>query len=940
MKRKPHYMLEGDSWSVSKCLRVIRPLGSRLKAFRDQIHIYPSIIIPKEEASIGDWGSYLASWSTSCVRRLPVYTRRAMLNKSQRSTVIKQKKTVYIESDGSSDGADSESDEEFQMGLPTPPVWKKSGRKKRKIDSDPFSDDTSIEPSPVSCDNILYHIKSWVTEEAYSNYIDIFKAFKHFLSQFDDLTPSKLIYMSAFEVGRCIIYTEYEVEEISWYESFVSIDLYRHWVCLGHGIGLLIQNSKELDSLLIVLCSYCVEIEAFGLARLLLDAYVNVIDPTKFWINFNTLQYIRSTCKAEPNTFLKWISNQKRFVSNDSQLYIGSDQFYSLLYSETSNVVYPAKLINNALYSIVSKPQKKMSITFLKNLFSELLFCFINICKEGDIEGRVKTIAQQLVSIIPRGRSFYNLRLAFQLYACVLEQNYYNSIIDDNDPVHFIRLPPLPNVDENIDNLSEQIISIVEDSNIIIRIASIVLPFNSKLALIIAGAYLEKSPFTPEVKIWIEELGAVLSNSIEDLEEDIQSQTPWSSPTKNSHPNDLDAWVKDNTLISDRCRVSLRERRPYNDQVKSDNTPITISSSNDRNLSPSGKSINVVSNIRNSLTSTSGNESILCEINDIFSNNEYENEDNEIYLNNILSDDHDQLAFPKMKQPSSTISNKIEKTNKEKAFNGRLRNSNKSTRKTSNRTKKSRHPDQNIDDKLYGSKNDRIPRRVSERLKDKNHISYEESESDDNLEIYTSNRKESKRIRKLKIENQDYLKQDSDDDPLISLETGPISRRVSNRVKHTKHISYNEESSSESNDENNIDSKSSKLKVRIIRTLGNRAKRNGVKVKDSEMSDIQPETSFGNHHHINSSSKLDLGSTGVEVQDKTARIRASKIIENRSNNNNIRSELEDNSIDDIVPSRRTRSHFREKNKRKSTNSDSVFDDHIQAVKRRKRRTTS
>ncbi len=613
-------------WSTAKCRRAIRPLSSRLKAFHDQINTYSSAYIDskqniKIENKCFPWGSNTNQIHEEEVIGRNIYGKRKRRkdNFASHITVNNVFSPIVVNVEENKTRNKREINE-----FDKTPIHTYDNKRLSLLNQTPYNQTWNFNTNqPLTSDLFLFHQKKWVSEEESEGYTEIFTSFKRFLAYTYKGSAIKLTEKSAFQIGRCITYTEDYIEDVDWYEYSVLMSQYRQFIVLGQGIGLIIKYSSDILSLLPVLTLYCCEINAIELSRLMFESYLKLIDDELFWIDFKMIIYLQERTRMDKSIILQascgkinlHLHSHLNLNLNgngnrkDIEKIINNENFYDILNWDLDNkcdfkyqinlILFSIKALHDNYFSKKSKYHNNVLSSTdyeekqenIHGILERTLRVFITYCSNewlnpslnnNDI---IKKSIKRLLSYLSKIAAydyFSNLISAFKL--CIYGMNY---IIRRRSDDLFLHSLPTPSnaknndsfdteekpIDDSID-LIELIISFTGNNLSVIK--SIVELLISNHNILLASALSQQ---------FINKFGSLESITWHDK---IESQIIKELNKNNDNDKlifleSLGAWIEKKTPIKPRhiLRTRKRKLRSFNDKNDNNNDPRSSSNNDD-----------------------------------------------------------------------------------------------------------------------------------------------------------------------------------------------------------------------------------------------------------------------------------------------------------------------------------------------------------------------
>ncbi|KAK9461299.1 uncharacterized protein V1516DRAFT_675579 [Lipomyces oligophaga] len=290
------------SWSTTKCLRVIRPLASKLNACKALIESHPSLVNSHLNANINDGKTF----SSKCYDN---YSYSSTFRSNEYC-----KKLARIQSRSGSK----------RYSARTLPKMERVRNIENKV--------------RISSEFLLSDLGSKVSQDLFSAYRVIHEAYYHFLLQ-AYIPPRSLSQQCAIDVGKCVVHTRDSVFAQEWYDSTAATKLYKRFIAIGHGVSLICSEAQMCRYLLPVLILDSVELNALDMALLIFKSLLEVtpisdiIDQAEFFLEMS------KKINAQPNVLLEYLTAKISVITLTHPKFIWLFTQLTMLSAESSDTV-------------------------------------------------------------------------------------------------------------------------------------------------------------------------------------------------------------------------------------------------------------------------------------------------------------------------------------------------------------------------------------------------------------------------------------------------------------------------------------------------------------------------------------------------------------------------------------------------------------------------
>lgn len=362
-------------------------------------------------------------------------------------------------------------------------------------------------------DRIIESCRDNLSEEIYKNYKQVIQAFNQFMLQIHTHEDSnKLTSKSAFEVGRCVVYTQGDYEEIEWHQALDMFgDRYRRWVALGTGVGTIINHSYEYRHIIPLLISDCTSAQAKNIGKVLLRSLIDCLPEPELW---DRLNIILKLIELTDDSIIYLLERIKE--TNHIMAYKG--ETFSILKKYTSGCSLFD--LENFILCILKRHQhfKKTDQDFY--FVVKLLEIYFDRC---DVPSG-KTVRKVLKRIPTKNdEDFIGLRRTLQLYINYREGAKWLSINEK---------------DTRNEQLVHSILALVKNPQLFMGLVEYILPCYPEFASSISSRYVSKGKVGLSVILWQDSLeNKVMRDSAGD-ENYSQAFGIWTNNDSNSASTD------------------------------------------------------------------------------------------------------------------------------------------------------------------------------------------------------------------------------------------------------------------------------------------------------------------------------------------------------------------------------------------------------------------
>lgn len=248
-------------------------------------------------------------------------------------------------------------------------------------------------------DHVLEACKEQLSEEICDHYQNVSQAFRQFIFQtYVHEEERKLCARSAFEIGRCVVHTEGEYQEIEWHASLdIFGDRFRRWVALGTGVGTMIKHCYIYRHIFPMIIVECVDIGSRNIGRMLLRSLIENLPEQEIWDRIRTiLRLIELT-----NDSMTTLFERLKAVS-----YMGHEAEIVALLNKHSER-YAMCDLEDLVLTILKGNKKEQDFYFIV----KLLELYFDRC-----EAPYERVVYKMLKRIPLKDGFIGLRRALQLY--------------------------------------------------------------------------------------------------------------------------------------------------------------------------------------------------------------------------------------------------------------------------------------------------------------------------------------------------------------------------------------------------------------------------------------------------------------------------------------------------------------------------------------------
>jgi hypothetical protein len=323
-------------------------------------------------------------------------------------------------------------------------------------------------------DQILEACKEQLSEEICDHYQNVGQAFRQFMFQtYVQEDERRLCARSAFELGRCIVHTEGEYEEIEWHASLDMFgDRFRRWVALGTGVGTMIKHSYIYRHIFLTIIEECVDIGSRNIGRMFLRSLIEVLPEQELWDRIRAiLRLVELTDDSMDALFerLKTVS----FIGHEAEI-------VALLNKHGER--YAMCDLEELVLTILKGNKKEQDFYFI----IKLLELYFDRCETPS-----QRVVYKMLKRIPLKDGFVGLRRALQLYINYQQQSKWLSLTEK---------------DTYNEQLTHSLLTLFKTPQLYVGLVEYLLPCYPDFAVRISSQFVSRGKVGLETVLWQDNL--------------------------------------------------------------------------------------------------------------------------------------------------------------------------------------------------------------------------------------------------------------------------------------------------------------------------------------------------------------------------------------------------------------------------------------------------